>query len=167
MLRGPQGTLYGAGALGGAIRLVPNSPELGKTFVEIEASGSRDAHSDGTGFSVLGIANLPIGDTVAFRASSKYEYDPGFINVFGLLSRTNEGLYGTPILADPGDPVNSPAIYHSQADWNWQRSFTGTRRIALEADRGLQRGACRLVRRCARRRITPGELYVRRWPLSD
>jgi len=125
VLRGPQGTLYGAGALGGAIRLVPNSPELGKTSVEIESSGSRDAHSDGTGFSVLGIANLPIGDSVAFRASSKYAYDPGFIDVFGLLSRTNEGMYGTPILADPSDPVNSPAVYHSQPDWNWQRSFTG------------------------------------------
>jgi len=125
VLRGPQGTLYGAGALGGAIRLVSNSPELGKTSAEIQASGSRDAHSDGTGFSVLGIANLPIGDTVAFRASSKYEYDPGFIDVFGLLSRTNEGLYGTPILADPADPISSPAIYHSRPDWNWQRTFTG------------------------------------------
>lgn len=35
VLRGPQGTLYGAGALGGAIRIISNPPELGVLFLEV------------------------------------------------------------------------------------------------------------------------------------
>ena len=41
VLRGPQGTLYGAGALGGALRLIPNSPELNTFSGLIEGSGGR------------------------------------------------------------------------------------------------------------------------------
>jgi iron complex outermembrane recepter protein len=125
VLRGPQGTLYGAGALGGALRLIPNSPELNTWGGSIEASGSRLAHSDGTGYSVKGMANIPIGDTLAFRAAAKYAYEPGWIKVFGLLDRTHNGLYGVPVLADPADPVNSPPIYSSRNDWNYQKTFSG------------------------------------------
>jgi outer membrane receptor protein involved in Fe transport len=125
VLRGPQGTLYGAGALGGALRLIPNSPELGNTSGEVQASASRLAHSSGTGYTASAVGNLPIGDTFAFRASGKYTYQPGFINAFGLLSRTSNDLIGVPLLANPSDPVNSSGIYHSQSDWNWQRTFTG------------------------------------------
>src|ERR1700722_16360494 len=125
VLRGPQGTLYGAGALGGALRLIPNSPELNTWGGSIEASSSRLAHSDGTGYSLKGMANIPLGDTLAFRAAAKYAYEPGWIKVFGLLDRTSNGLYGTPVLADPGDPVNSPPIYSSRNDWNYQKTFSG------------------------------------------
>ena len=125
ILRGPQGTLYGAGALGGALRLIPNSPQLNTFAGSIEASGSRVAHSDGTGYTLNGMLNLPFGDTVAFRAAGKYAYDPGWIKVFGLLERTNNGVYGVPLLANPADPVNSSAIYASRNDWNWQKTFSG------------------------------------------
>src|SRR5580700_737231 len=83
VLRGPQGTLYGAGALGGALRIIPNSPELGKWAGSVEASGSRLAGSDGTGWSLRGMVNVPLGDVLAFRASANYAYEPGWINVFG------------------------------------------------------------------------------------
>jgi iron complex outermembrane recepter protein len=125
VLRGPQGTLYGAGALGGALRLIPNSPQLNVFSGSVEAGGARVAHSGGTGYVVDGLINLPIGDTIAFRASAKYAYDPGFVNAYGLLKRTNNSLTGVPLLADPADPVNSPGIYSDRRDWNWQKTFTG------------------------------------------
>lgn len=125
VLRGPQGTLYGAGALGGAVRLIPNPPELDKLTGSVGASGSRLAHSDGTGYTVDGMINIPMGDTLAFRASAKYAYEPGWINVFGLLERTNNGLYGVPLLADTSEPVTSPPIYQSRNDWNYQRTGSG------------------------------------------
>jgi outer membrane receptor protein involved in Fe transport len=125
VLRGPQGTLYGAGALGGALRLIPNSPQLDKFDGSVEASGSRLAHSDGTGYSVKGMVNVPLGDVMAFRAAAKYAYEPGWINVFGPEQRTSDTLYGTPLLADPSDPINSSPIYTSRDDWNWQKTFSG------------------------------------------
>jgi outer membrane receptor protein involved in Fe transport len=125
VLRGPQGTLYGAGALGGALRLIPNSPELNTFSGTLEAGGARTAHSNGTGYIVDGLVNIPLGDTMAFRASGKYEYEPGFIDVFGLFQRTNSSFLGIPVLADPGNPTSSPPIYSSRDDWNWQKTFTG------------------------------------------
>jgi iron complex outermembrane recepter protein len=125
ILRGPQGTLYGAGALGGAVRFIPNAPELDKFEGSVEASGSKIAHSGGTGWSVKGMVNIPLGDVLAFRAAAKYDYQPGWIDVFGPEQRTNNTLYGVPVLATPGDVVNSSPIYTSRDDWNWQRTFTG------------------------------------------
>jgi outer membrane receptor protein involved in Fe transport len=125
VLRGPQGTLYGAGALGGALRLIPNSPELGTWAGKVEAGGSRTEHSSGTGYIVDGLINAPLGDTFAFRASAKYLYEPGFIDAYGLFKRTNSSYLGIPLLANPADPVSSPAIYSSREDWNWEKTFTG------------------------------------------
>ena len=125
VLRGPQGTLYGAGALGGALRLIPNAPELNSFAGSVEASGARSDHSNGTGYAVKGMVNLPLGDTAAFRASAKYAYEPGWIKAFGLLRRTDDTLYGVPVLANPGDPVNSPPVYSSRRDWNDQRTLSG------------------------------------------
>lgn len=125
VLRGPQGTLYGAGALGGALRLIPNSPQLNTFAGSVEAGGSKVAHSDGTGYTLNGLLNVPFGDSVAFRVAGKYAYEPGWIKAFGLLERTNNGVYGVPLLANPADPVNSSAIYSSRNDWNWQKTFSG------------------------------------------
>ena len=125
VLRGPQGTLYGAGALGGALRLIPNSPDLTAFAGSLEASGGRLDHSSGTSYSVKGMINIPITDTLALRASAKYSYEPGFINAYGLLKRSNNSLSGIPELADPTDPVGSSGIYSSRDDWNFQKNFTG------------------------------------------
>lgn len=125
VLRGPQGTLYGAGALGGALRLIPNAPDPSAFAASIEAGGDRVYNSSGTGYDLKSMVNVPLADTLAIRASVKYEYDPGWINAFGLLKRSNNGPDGVPTLADPGDPINSPAIYSSREDWNFQKTLTG------------------------------------------
>jgi outer membrane receptor protein involved in Fe transport len=125
VLRGPQGTLYGAGALGGALRLLPNSPDLNAFSGMFEAGGGRLDHSSGTSYTLKAMVNLPVADTLAFRASAKYAYEPGFIKVYGLLKRSNNGLSGIPELANPADPVGSPGIYSSRDDWNFQKTFTG------------------------------------------
>jgi iron complex outermembrane recepter protein len=125
VLRGPQGTLYGAGTLAGALRLIPNSPELNTWAGQIEASGGKLTHSDGTPYAVRGLVNIPLGDVLAFRASAKYDYQPGFVNTYGLFVRSNNGLSGIPELANPAEPVTSPAIYQDKSDWNYQKTFTG------------------------------------------
>lgn len=125
VLRGPQGTLYGAGALGGAIRLIPNDPELDTVSGQVEAGGDRIAHSSGTGYTLDGVLNLPIGHELALRVAAKYDDQPGWIDVYGLLARSNGGVSGVPVLANPSDPVNSPGVYSNRPDWNDQKTFTG------------------------------------------
>ncbi|MHB1869483.1 MAG: TonB-dependent receptor [Steroidobacteraceae bacterium] len=125
VLRGPQGTLYGAGSLAGTIRLIPNDPKLNRLSGKVDVGGDSVTHSSGTGYTLGGVLNLPIGDKLAFRVAAKYDYQPGWINVYGLLKRTNPGLFGTPVLANPADPVGSSAVYSRRSDWNWQKTFTG------------------------------------------
>ncbi len=125
VLRGPQGTLYGAGSLAGTIRLIPNNPQLNRLSGSVEVGGDTVTHSNGNGYTLQGVINLPIGRKLAFRAAAKYDYQPGWINVYGLLKRTNPGLTGVPVLANPSDPVGSSAIYSQRSDWNWQKTFTG------------------------------------------
>ena len=137
ILRGPQGTLYGAGTLAGALRLIPNSPELGRWSGLVEASGGKLAHSDGTPYAVRGLLNVPLGDVLAFRASAKYSYEPGFVDTYGLFVRTNNGLSGIPLLANPAQPVTSPAIYQDQKDWNFQKTFTGRASLLFKPTEAL------------------------------
>jgi iron complex outermembrane recepter protein len=126
VLRGPQGTLYGAGALGGALRIIPNSPELEKFAGDIEVGGGTVAHSSGASYTTSAMVNLPIGDTLALRMSGKYAYEPGFINVYGILERSGSSPLGAiPTLANPADPVNSSGSISGKNDWNDQNTFTG------------------------------------------
>ena len=141
VLRGPQGTLYGAGALGGALRFIPNSPQLETFAGSVEAMGSRLAHSDGTGYSVKGMFNVPLGDVIAFRASARYDYQPGWIKVFGPEVRTSNTLYGTPVLAEPGRPGQQlPDLLESQ-QLELGESVYRTRQRAVQAGRCVQRRA--------------------------
>ncbi|MCZ8135670.1 MAG: TonB-dependent receptor [Porphyrobacter sp.] len=69
ILEGPQGTLYGAGSLGGIIRLVPRAPEPGEASLTI--SGGASAITDGEpGGDLHATLNLPLaGETATLRAN--------------------------------------------------------------------------------------------------
>ena len=59
VLEGPQGTLYGAGSLGGIIRLVPNAPDLDVTSGSAIVGGSLTQHGAGGG-DANAVLNLPL-----------------------------------------------------------------------------------------------------------
>lgn len=99
-LLGPQGTLYGAGSLGGAIRYIPTRPELGTTSFETTLGVTSLSHSDGTGGEFSGIVNLPIGERGAFRAAFGVFDDPGFID-YDFLVQEPGVSNPEPDLADP------------------------------------------------------------------
>jgi outer membrane receptor protein involved in Fe transport len=81
VLIGPQGTLYGAGTLGGAIRYMLKEPELDFTSLEVFGNLSQTQESDSIGGEGGFIFNLPlIEDTLAVRASLNVYEDPGFID---------------------------------------------------------------------------------------
>ena len=80
VLLGPQGTLYGAGTMGGAIRYIPKRPQ----FDEFTAEARADAYTYKTGDGIstdLGFTvNVPFNDRVAFRANVDVLDDKGFID---------------------------------------------------------------------------------------
>ncbi len=80
VLLGPQGTLYGAGTMGGAVRYIPRRPSLGDTSLSLNGSTFGLAHSDGIGARAGFVFNLPVSDSLAARAVLNYTDDPGFID---------------------------------------------------------------------------------------
>jgi iron complex outermembrane receptor protein len=78
VLRGPQGTLYGASTLGGLLKFVTNPPDPSGFAAEAEATGAELENA--SGWAVKGMVNVPIGDRAAFRLVGDASGDPGFIN---------------------------------------------------------------------------------------
>ncbi len=79
VLRGPQGTLYGAGSEGGLLKYVTNPPDPTKFDAAVQAGGEGVAHGDDVG-SGKGMINVPIGGLAAFRLSGYYEGLPGYVD---------------------------------------------------------------------------------------
>ncbi|MDN3380147.1 MULTISPECIES: TonB-dependent receptor [unclassified Pseudoalteromonas] len=81
VLIGPQGTLYGAGTLGGAIRYLLKQPELDITEGQVTGDVFSIDESDGTGGEFGLVFNTPlIDDVLAVRASVNYYTNPGYID---------------------------------------------------------------------------------------
>lgn len=79
VLKGPQGSLYGAGALGGIYRIVPAKPQLGERFALFAVQGggrSEGALSGG----LEGVVNLPVGRHAAARLAAYALDDGGWID---------------------------------------------------------------------------------------
>lgn len=88
VLEGPQGTLYGAGSLGGIIRLVPNPPEFDRTGGSIILGGALTRHGAPSA-DLSTTVNLPLAtDTAAFRATFDTASYGGYIDK-PLLGRRN------------------------------------------------------------------------------
>ena len=80
VLRGPQGTLYGANAVGGVLKYVTVKPDPNRFFGSAEIAGEDVAHG-GNGGAIRGAVNLPlIADKLAFRISAYTRDDAGYIS---------------------------------------------------------------------------------------
>lgn len=87
VLRGPQGALYGAGAMAGAVRVLWRKPEFNRSF---EASATGMATDGSTGWRLEAIGNAALSDQLAARAVLWSEERPAYIyNAF--LQRAVEG----------------------------------------------------------------------------
>ena len=81
VLRGPQGTLYGAGAMGGLIKYVTRAPDLSKHEFQAGGGISDVEGSGGTGNILRVGANLPLVEgRFAMRASYALNYIPGYVD---------------------------------------------------------------------------------------
>ena len=75
ILRGPQGTLFGSGSMGGAVRNIPNAPDTERLEGKVEVGFSNTGRAGSENYNMSGVLNLPlIRDTLAIRLVG-YNYD--------------------------------------------------------------------------------------------
>lgn len=115
VLRGPQGTLYGSGALGGTVRYILNKPQLDQFSGSASASLSSVKNSSGIGNSESVVLNLPLANTLALRLDGMRNDYPGvtdYVNLYKLDS------HGVPIAPDGvlAHDADDPALYTSKKD---------------------------------------------------
>ena len=80
VLRGPQGTLYGASTMGGLINYVLAAPDPTHFSGQIGGDLFGVDHASNPGGGARGEANVPINDTLAVRVSGYDENTPGYID---------------------------------------------------------------------------------------
>ncbi|NIS91244.1 MAG: TonB-dependent receptor [Woeseiaceae bacterium] len=114
-LAGPQGTLYGASSQAGTIRIITNKPELGQ-FSSSVSAGASSVSDGGTGYTVEGYVNAPIGDNAAIRLVGWHRDDPGWI----------DNKQGTRVFTGVEDPATCAAagVPCSADDITWDNSST-------------------------------------------
>jgi len=140
VLLGPQGTLYGAGTLAGAIRYIPNRPDTNK--FSLDAHIRTSAVEQGSQFGVQGdfTVNIPIvKDHIALRSTAGYFYEPGFIDYPFLLKNPGTSL------PQPGGKNNTTvtlaqygANFFRAKDVNFERTWTTRNTLLLEANENLK-----------------------------
>jgi outer membrane receptor protein involved in Fe transport len=80
VLRGPQGTLYGASSMGGTIRFVTKQPDVQNYSGEFQSDLSGTKHG-GVNYNEAAVVNVPIvPDVAAIRTSLSYSVDSGYID---------------------------------------------------------------------------------------
>jgi iron complex outermembrane receptor protein len=83
VLRGPQGTLYGASSLGGTIRFTSNAPKM-DTFEGSARIDLADTHAAGFDYLAQGVLNVPlIDDKMALRIGVQNSDDAGYVDRSG------------------------------------------------------------------------------------
>lgn len=81
VLRGPQGTLYGASAIGGAVRAIPNAPDASRFSATVEGELSSTQDSGDPNYALRAAVNLPlVKDRLALRLVADHMRNAGFID---------------------------------------------------------------------------------------
>ena len=126
VLIGPQGTLYGAGTLGGAVRYLPRAPSFESFTLDLQGDVFNVSHGDSTGFEGSFTMNVPlVDDRLALRTSLAWLDDPGFID-YPYLVREPGVSRPQPNFDDPADVA---ANLRGEKDVNWEETLTG--RVSL------------------------------------
>ena len=130
VLRGPQGTLYGASSLSGVLKFVTNAPETDKLIVRMRG-GVEDVKGGDVSYYGNAVVNVPLGDTLAFRASGVYRKDGGFIDI---PAETVKNLLGGALTTTPRSNINGSKTYGGRA----ALLFTPTSNFSVKLSAVLQ-----------------------------
>ncbi len=126
VLRGPQGTLYGSGSMGGTIKLVTNQPKLQAWEAATDTSISDTKHGSVNGSGSL-MLNVPIGEIAALRVVTTAKYISGFIDR---------------IVAPPGEfPAPTAPSYTSAAPANCGAYYCDRGNVAAAPVQNVVKGS--------------------------
>jgi iron complex outermembrane recepter protein len=132
VLRGPQGTVFGAGSMGGTIRIIPKAPNPGSTESSVKADIFHIDGSSGPSDAYSGMLNLPIiEDRLAIRMVAWYREEQGFIErqIATPASHLANVQNGTPIDFVPVGKVP----YSTAEGGRVALRFVATDSVAIEA----------------------------------
>jgi iron complex outermembrane recepter protein len=133
VLRGPQGTLYGAGSMGGLIKYVLKNPSLSNSDGEVGADVGTIDGASSVSYSARAVANMVLSkDVLGLRVSLYDKFTPGFIdNVFtggkGVNAQRQQGGRAA-LLWQPNADLSiklGAVIYRNAADDGGTVSYTG------------------------------------------
>ena len=115
VLRGPQGTLYGAGSIGGTIKFISNSPDLEKTSGSL-GLGFNSVDDGGNGSELSGVINLPlIEDKLAIRIAASSEDIAGWIDNTEMdksdVNEAERNFVRTKLLYQPSETFNASLMW--------------------------------------------------------
>lgn len=121
VLLGPQGTLYGAGTLAGAIRYIPVKPQFGEDTLDARADVYQYSEADSFSYDTGITFNKSFGDTFAIRGSIDYLDDSGFVDQPFLLREIGVSN------PDPdfSDPAAVSANLRSEEDVDTEEAVSG------------------------------------------
>jgi outer membrane receptor protein involved in Fe transport len=125
VLRGPQGTLYGSGSMGGTVKVVTNQPKLETYEGSIQGNLSDTPTGSGNGGGNL-MVNIPIGDLFALRVVGTDTYRSGWIDrivldPFPPDTTTRGNVLAAPVQSVATD-VNTETLYGGRASLLFQPS---------------------------------------------
>ena len=80
VLRGPQGTLYGASTMGGLLKYVLKDPDPTAAAFQAGVEGSSTEGADDFSWGARAALNVPLGESVAIRASFYDQETAGYID---------------------------------------------------------------------------------------
>jgi iron complex outermembrane receptor protein len=132
VLRGPQGTVFGSGSMGGTIRIIPNEPDSTKNELLLKNILSSTQYANGPTEVMSGVLNTPvIQDRLALRMSTWASWDSGFIRrqVATPTSLAANTATGAPLVFEPVAKVPPGDVFGGRVALRFQ----ATNAIALEA----------------------------------
>ena len=123
VLRGPQGTLYGASSMGGAIRFITNQPKLDAETVDVFSDLSGTDYA-GLNYNEGIVVNVPVSSELAVRVGVNYGEDAGWIDHYNYLTgakdqsginRVEKGVVKIALLYKPNDDLTiTPSLWMQQ-----------------------------------------------------
>ena len=140
VLRGPQGTLYGARSMGGTVRVITKTPDFNGFSADVHAGVSDTWNTDEPNYTGDAVVNLPlVQDRVSLRISGFYDQEAGFFKRRYCTNPATAGVSCFPLTTDPSltttvDNVAAVNTYGGAAALTWKATdnFTITPRMMLQ-----------------------------------